>query len=80
MGFLPDASLRTAPFAWTQLDQDLTDIGEGASGFDSMADAILLGRPATPDDIVPTAIFLASSDSDYITGQVIPIEGGMILV
>ncbi len=65
---------------WTQLDQDLTDIGEGASGFDSMADAILLGRPATPDDIVPTAIFLASSDSDYITGQVIPIEGGMILV
>jgi meso-butanediol dehydrogenase / (S,S)-butanediol dehydrogenase / diacetyl reductase len=29
---------------------------------------------------VPTALFLASADSDYITGQVIPIEGGMILV
>jgi len=29
---------------------------------------------------VPTAVFLAASDSDYITGQVIPIEGGMILV
>ena len=27
-----------------------------------------------------TAVFLASADSDYITGQVIPIEGGMILV
>ena len=45
-----------------------------------MAGDILLGRPAVPDDMVPTAIFRAASDSDYITGQVIPIEGGMILV
>ena len=37
-------------------------------------------RPAQPEDIVPTALFLAAPDSDYITGQVIPIEGGMILV
>lgn len=65
---------------WTALDRDLEEIGEGDSGFDSMAADILLGRAATPDDIIPTAVFLASSDSDYITGQVIPIEGGMILV
>jgi hypothetical protein len=25
-------------------------------------------------------VFLAAADSDYITGHVIPIEGGMILV
>ncbi len=36
--------------------------------------------PRRPADIVPTGIFLAASDSDYITGQIIPIEGGMILV
>lgn len=65
---------------WTALDRDLEEIGEGDSGFDSMASGILLGRAATPEDIIPTAIFLAGSDSDYITGQVIPIEGGMILV
>lgn len=65
---------------WTKLDADLEEMGEGDSGFDSMAAGILLGRPAQPEDIAPTAIFLASSDSDYITGQVIPIEGGMILV
>lgn len=65
---------------WTKLDKDLDDMGEGDSGFDSMASGILLGRPADPEDIVPTAIFLAAADSDYITGQVIPIEGGMILV
>jgi meso-butanediol dehydrogenase / (S,S)-butanediol dehydrogenase / diacetyl reductase len=65
---------------WEKLDRDLTRIGEGHSGFDSMSDAIILGRPAEPEDIVPTAVFLAGPDSDYITGQVLPIEGGMILV
>ena len=65
---------------WTKLDADLAKMGAADAGFDSMAADILLGRPAQPEDIVPTAIFLASADSDYITGQVIPIEGGMILV
>jgi len=65
---------------WTTLDRELAAIGEGQNGFDSMAAGILLGRPAEPEDIVPTALFLATADSDYITGQVIPIEGGMILV
>lgn len=65
---------------WTQLDKDLVAIGEGDSGFDSMSKEILLGRPAQPSDIVPTALFLASSDSDYVTGQTMAIDGGMILV
>ena len=65
---------------WTKLDADLAEMGAADAGFDSMAADILLGRPATPEDIVPTALFLAAPDSDYITGQVIPIEGGMILV
>ncbi|MFV0452371.1 MAG: glucose 1-dehydrogenase [Propioniciclava sp.] len=65
---------------WTALDRDLEEIGEGDAGFDSMADGIILGRAALPEDIIPTAVFLAAADSDYITGQVIPIEGGMILV
>jgi meso-butanediol dehydrogenase/(S,S)-butanediol dehydrogenase/diacetyl reductase len=65
---------------WTQLDADLAKMGAADAGFDSMSADILLGRPAQPEDIVPTAVFLACADSDYITGQVIPIEGGMILV
>lgn len=65
---------------WTKLDADLAAIGSADAGFDSMAADILLGRAAQPEDLVPTAIFLASGDSDYITGQVIPIEGGMILI
>lgn len=76
-GFAPGV---VATPLWDKLDKDLEAMGEGDAGFDSMAGDILLGRPAQPEDIVPTAIFLASSDSDYITGQIIPIEGGMILV
>jgi meso-butanediol dehydrogenase/(S,S)-butanediol dehydrogenase/diacetyl reductase len=76
-GFAPGV---VATPLWTKLDKELDEIGEGQSGFDSMASGILLGRPADPDDIVPTGIFLAGPDSDYITGQIIPIEGGMILV
>ena len=65
---------------WTQLDKDLVAIGEGDSGFDSMSKDILLGRPAQPSDILPTELFLASADSDYVTGQTMAIDGGMILV
>lgn len=65
---------------WEKLDKELEDIGESDSKMDKLASQIILGRTATPEDIVPTAVFLASSDSDYITGQIVPIEGGMILV
>jgi NAD(P)-dependent dehydrogenase (short-subunit alcohol dehydrogenase family) len=35
-----------------------------------------LGRWATPEDIAKVAAFLASSDADYITGALIPVDGG----
>jgi meso-butanediol dehydrogenase/(S,S)-butanediol dehydrogenase/diacetyl reductase len=47
---------------------------------ESFASNILRGRVAQVDDITGTAMFLASADSDYMTGQVIMIDGGMILV
>jgi 3-oxoacyl-[acyl-carrier protein] reductase len=36
-----------------------------------------LGRIGQPDDIAPAAVFLASSDSKYITGEILPIAGGL---
>lgn len=33
-------------------------------------------RMGTPEDIAPLAVFLSSSGSDYITGQVIAVDGG----
>lgn len=32
--------------------------------------------PGTPEDIAPLAVFLAGAGSHYITGQVIPVDGG----
>ena len=68
---------------WKQLDSDLMSIGDADRPGQAMADfsaGILRGRAATPDDVVGTALYLASSDSDYLTGQVIMIDGGMVLV
>jgi meso-butanediol dehydrogenase/(S,S)-butanediol dehydrogenase/diacetyl reductase len=68
---------------WTQLDTDLQEIGDADTPGQAMADfasSILRGRPATPEDLVGTALYLASSDSDYLTGQIIMIDGGMVLV
>ena len=35
-----------------------------------------LGRIAQPEDIAGTAVFLASDESRYLTGQTIPVDGG----
>jgi meso-butanediol dehydrogenase/(S,S)-butanediol dehydrogenase/diacetyl reductase len=68
---------------WEQLDADLQAIGDSERPGQAMAEfsaGILRGRPAAPEDLVGTALYLASSDSDYLTGQVIMIDGGMVLV
>lgn len=41
-------------------------------------DKIPLKRGGTPDDVANTALFLASDMSDYISGQVIQVCGGML--
>lgn len=37
-----------------------------------------LGRMSTPDDIAQAVIFLASEGSDMITGQILPVDGGLL--
>ena len=40
---------------------------------------IPMGRAETPDDVAGVAAFLASADSDYMTGQSLNIEGGLVM-
>jgi meso-butanediol dehydrogenase/(S,S)-butanediol dehydrogenase/diacetyl reductase len=42
----------------------------------ALLDRIALDRPAVPDDIARAALFLASPDAGYITGVVLPVDGG----
>lgn len=53
-----------------------TKPNEAMDAFSSM---ITLKRPSTPADIVGVAKFLASTGADYMTGQTVIIDGGMIM-
>ena len=44
---------------------------------ESACKQIILGRFGKPEDIANAAVFLASDKADYITGQVISVDGGM---
>lgn len=68
---------------WTGLNQDLFDMGSAAapdSAINEFGAGILKGRAARPEDLQGMALYLASQDSDYMTGQTIMIDGGMVLV
>jgi 3-oxoacyl-[acyl-carrier protein] reductase len=46
---------------------------------DRLAKFIPMRRIGTPEDIARVAVFLASADSAYITGQVLTVDGGLSL-
>ncbi len=50
---------------------------EGSPLHDAWMQYTPLGRFGTPADVAAAAVFLASSDSDWITGQVISVDGGI---
>lgn len=68
---------------WEQLDRDLVEIGKFSKPGESMdqlaENMILMKRYSYPEDIIGTASFLASAESDYMTGQLIMIDGGMVI-
>ncbi|MGJ8605162.1 MAG: SDR family oxidoreductase [Marivita sp.] len=79
-GFAPGV---VATEMWDQVDQDLMAIGAAerpGQAMEEFSSEILRGRVARPEDITGTTTFLASSASDYMTGQIVMIDGGMTLV
>lgn len=79
-GFAPGV---VATEMWEEVDKDLMDIGAAEKPGQAMEEfsaEILKGRVATPQDITGTTTFLAAKDSDYMTGQIVMIDGGMTLV
>ncbi len=65
----------------------LTGPREADGGFGIAPDMIAkldaqipIGRPGEPEDIAATVAFLSSSESNYITGQVIEVHGGLEII
>ena len=46
---------------------------------EAFLNSIPLKRAGTPSDVANAVLFLSSPESDYITGQVIQVDGGMIM-
>lgn len=68
---------------WIGLNDDLRAIHAQTEDDDPMRDfatGTLVGRPAAPEEIAPFLVYLASPESDYMTGQMYMVDGGQVLV
>lgn len=65
---------------WVEIDKRFSEISGTPVGetFKKYVNGIALGRAQTPDDVANLVAFLASEDSDYITGQSIITDGGIV--
>jgi len=61
-------------FVETDMTADLSDEIKSQA-----IEAIPLGRMGTPQHIAKAVVFLASQDAAYITGQVLVVDGGMVM-
>ena len=42
-------------------------------------EATPLGRLGTPEDVASAVVFFASDDASFITGQVLSVDGGLVM-
>jgi meso-butanediol dehydrogenase / (S,S)-butanediol dehydrogenase / diacetyl reductase len=65
---------------WVTIDQrfaELTGAPVGAT-YQKFVEGIALGRAETADDVASFVSYLAGTDSDYMTGQSVMIDGGLV--
>ena len=65
---------------WVEIDKRMSEItgAELGATYKKYVEGIALGRVETADDVAGFVAFLSSKDSDYITGQSILIDGGLV--
>jgi len=65
-----------APAALTAMTEPLLEDPEAAQ---KRLARFALGRYGSPEEIAPGFVYLASSESDYVTGQILCIDGGLVI-
>jgi 3-oxoacyl-[acyl-carrier protein] reductase len=65
-----------APAALTAMTEPLLEDPEAA---EKRLARFALGRYGAPEEIAPSFVFLASKESDYITGQILCVDGGLVI-
>ena len=65
---------------WVDIDKRMAEVTGAKVGetYDKFVGGIALGRAETPDDVAALVSYLAGPDSDYMTGQAVLIDGGMV--
>lgn len=75
---LASRGIRCNALAPGYIETDMTaDLGESAAG--ALRERIPMGRLGQPEDIAGTVRFLVGPWAGYITGQVVTVDGGMVM-
>lgn len=75
---LAPAGIRVNAVAPGFIDTDMTR-ALPEEKFAERSQAIKMGRVGTPEDVARVVLFLASDLSTYVTGQVVGVDGGMLI-
>jgi len=85
---------RTLGIEWIKYGINMNAIGPGVTltelnkeffktnpdDYNKIISGVPIGRPGSPDDYVGAAIYLASEASEYMVGQTLIIDGGMVIL
>ena len=66
---------------WEQIDREwgaLEGLGQGETWKRRIRN-IPLGRPERAEDVAGVVAFLAGPDADYMTGQALNVDGGLVM-
>jgi meso-butanediol dehydrogenase/(S,S)-butanediol dehydrogenase/diacetyl reductase len=65
---------------WEEVDRQMSELLNVPIGetFKKKIESIPLGRVEEPEDVARFVSYLASEDSDYMTGQAVVIDGGLV--
>lgn len=66
---------------WTQIDREWSEFRQVPAGtvWQERVRGVPMKRAQTPEDLTGMAVFLASADSDFVTGQSYNVDGGLVM-